>query len=103
MIMANISTFRDSKSGFGKKCSFLGFSMFGVMLLFSVGFDGGCCLSFMGREAMEMKWKMFGDRGRGPWLREKRRSLKVPSQTRKKVVGPPRWKEERFKGRVRKR
>jgi len=58
----------------------------------------------MGREAKEMKWRMFGgDWARGPWLKEKRRSLKVASQTRKKVVGPPRWKEERLKGRMRKR
>ena len=61
-------------------------------------------MGLMGREAMEMKWRMFGgDRARGPWLKEKRMSLKVPSQTRKKVVGPARWKEERFKGRMRKR
>lgn len=53
---------------------------------------------------MEMKWIMFGgDRARRPWLKEKRKSLKVPRQTRKKVVGPPRWKEERFKEKMRKR
>ena len=34
-------------------------------------------------------------------MKKKRRSLKVESQTRKKVVGAPRWKEERFKGKVR--
>ena len=47
-------------------------------------------MRLIGREAMKMKWTMFGDdiRARGPWLNEKRRSLKMPSQTRKKEVNP---------------
>ena len=58
----------------------------------------------MGRQAMEMKWKSDGGGGdKGPRSKEKRRSLKMPSQTRKKVVGPQRWKEWRFRGRVMKR
>jgi hypothetical protein len=53
---------------------------------------------------MEMKWKSDGGAGdKGPRSKEKRRSLKMPSQTRKKVVGPQRWKEWRFRGRVMKR
>jgi len=51
---------------------------------------------------MKMKWTMFGDdiRARGPWLNEKRRSLKMPSQTRKKEVNPTKLGEERLKGRM---
>ena len=91
---AKISTFRR-KSHFG---------FWVVLFVWFLFVGGGSCLGLMGREAMEMKWRMFGgDRARGPWLKEKRMSLKVPSQTRKKVVGPARWKEERFKGRMRKR
>ena len=53
---------------------------------------------------MEMKWKREGWGGdRGPRLKEKRRSLKIPSQTRKKMVGPQRWKEWRVQGVVKKR
>ena len=47
---------------------------------------------------------MFGgDRARGPWLKEKRKSLKVPSQEMKKEVYPTKVGEESFKGRVMKR
>jgi len=56
-----------------------------------------------GKEAMEMKWIMFwGDRARGPWLKEKRRSLKVASQRKKEVV-PTKVGEERYNGRIKKR
>ncbi|OMO83643.1 acyl-CoA--sterol O-acyltransferase 1-like protein [Corchorus capsularis] len=54
---------------------------------------------------MEMKFKRLEGGGdeRGPWPKEKRRSLKLASQARKKEVGPQKWKEERFKGRITKR
>lgn len=64
----------------------------------------GLGLILIGREAMEMKWKRFGERGyKGAWSKEKRMSLKLASQTRKKVVGAQRWKEWRWRGRMVKR
>ncbi|EXB81089.1 hypothetical protein L484_014021 [Morus notabilis] len=73
----------------------MGFSTFGG------DFGGGFCVILMGRQAMEMKWKRFvGSGERGAWSKEKRRSFERPSQTRKKAVGPPRWKVWRSKGRI---
>jgi len=86
-MMAKVSTFR-AESHLGN---------FWVVF----GLVGGCCLGMMGREAMEMKWRMFeGGRARGPWVKEKRRSLKMASQTRKKEVNAIRLGEERVKGRM---
>lgn len=47
--------------------------------------------------------EFFGDGDKGPLSMEKRRSLKLPSQMRRKAVGVPRWQECRLKGRVMKR
>lgn len=55
----------------------------------------------MGRQARRMNWRSFGGGGdKGPWSKEKRRSLKLASQTRGNVVAEQRWTEVRLKGRM---
>lgn len=57
----------------------------------------------IGREAVQIKWRRGCGGERGPRPKEKRRSLKLASQTSKKAVRPQRWKAERWRGRVVKR
>lgn len=49
-----------------------------------MGEELGDCLGLMGKRAMGMKWKRERERGddKGPRWKEKRRSLKLASQTR---------------------
>lgn len=85
-----------------KRRSFRGKSLLGLLVMWFC--FGGFCFGVMGREAMEKKRRMFWGfiRARGPWLKEKRRSLKMASQRKNEVV-PTKVGEERYNGRMKKR